>query len=475
MTTDAALANRQPMISAPDSGAPVLSDPVFGDPDFGKTGFSGMDAGSPGGLARGEMAPFGIFAVAGDALGFAVRRFETIARIAWLPVSLMLIVQMAAVFTLISIEFGRFVTFTDLVQGLRFADARTFAGTVLMKGLGAGDVRIILVAAVTAFFSLMLVASFMASLIRLAGKGIEPPAGLFRAPFGADEMRYTLATLAGGVLVPILILSPILLATLQVIAHVETAMAATFVRFPVSDSLHTIQYVQGRDLMTARGDLWVYEFGKLGLLSIGVGALAIVLAAGHFRRPGAGVRSNSATVLMTGLCVAALLFAALIPATNRFEAGFYSDVTALGLIAGAGFLIAIFAGLRLFPYPGIAVCNQSMSLAGVGRLSRRWNIVRLFAVIALIGTILWMMNFIMVKIGFPVIAQVFSVVIETSDAFGRLTQGAANAATSRFVIWLFALLEVLYQIVWSFFTYGVLAGLLGRFYRERAGAPRVTA
>ena len=407
-----------------------------------------------------------IFPVAGEALGFAVRRFRTIMRVAWLPVTLLLIVQMAAVFALISVDFGRLFSFADLVNGARFANAKAYAFGVIRKGLAAGDIRIYLILAATLATNLALTASFMAPLIRFAGLGERPAEGLFRAAFGPDQARYSLATLASGVVAPIILLVPILFAVFGVIQHVETAMAATFVSFPNPDSLHAIRYTSAVDVMTARGDLWLYEYGRLGLVAIGAALLAGLFGAAHFRRPGGALGSEAISVVLSLAGVAVLLFLILIPLTDNFKDGLVNDVSAFGLAIAAAIVLTVYGGLRLFPYAGLAVCRRSMGFTGLGRLTRRFNLLRLAASLSLLGAILWVINLIVTAYGFPLLAQTLSVILETTEAYGRLINGEASDRARPFVIWMWAVIQVVYQIIWSFFSYGVLAGLFGRLYRD---------
>jgi hypothetical protein len=48
----------------------------------------------------------GVFSVAGEALNFGWRRFGTIFRVGWLPLSLMLVFNMASVFLWLSLAYG---------------------------------------------------------------------------------------------------------------------------------------------------------------------------------------------------------------------------------------------------------------------------------------------------------------------------------------------------------------------------------
>mgnify|MGYP001384172842 CR=1 FL=1 len=55
-----------------------------------------------------------IFSIVGFSLSFGLQRMETILRVAWLPVTLLLVLDMATVFSILSIATGRFISFADV-------------------------------------------------------------------------------------------------------------------------------------------------------------------------------------------------------------------------------------------------------------------------------------------------------------------------------------------------------------------------
>lgn len=421
------------------------------------------------------VSPIRIFSTAGDALGFAVRRFETIMRVAWLPVVLLLIVDMATVFALVSVDFGRLVTFSDLTNGANFGGAKVYAWGVIRKGVLGGSPQVLAILGAAFLVNLILASSFMAPLIRFAGLGERPAPGLARAPFGADQARFSLAALAGVGVAPFLLLAPVAFAALSTIQHVETAMASSYVSFPDPNSLHTIDYVRGRDVFAARGDLWIYEYGWLGLLGSLAALVAAFVGAMHFRRQEAGVVEHVVSGLVAIAGVGVLIFLLLIPVTDNFSAGLLSDVSALGLGAAAGALLVAYFGLRLTPYPGLAVCHRTLAPPGLFRLTRRWNLIRLLAVLGLAGGALWAANTLVVGGLFPLIVTALTAMLDATEAYGRLIDGKAGDWVRPFFVWLWATTQVIYQVLWSFFSYGVLAGLLGRLYRDSIAAPTTEA
>ncbi|MCA8896060.1 MAG: hypothetical protein KDA48_12455, partial [Amphiplicatus sp.] len=76
-----------------------------------------------------------VFPVVGAALNFGLRRMETIMRVAWLPVVLLLVFNMASAFAILSIANDRFVTFADLAQGVSYNRVVMASQAALAKGL----------------------------------------------------------------------------------------------------------------------------------------------------------------------------------------------------------------------------------------------------------------------------------------------------------------------------------------------------
>ena len=133
-----------------------------------------------------------IFSVVGEALNFGGRRMETIARVAWLPVVLLLIVDMATVFSYLSVIAPQTITFAEVPS---FVDARNALVTYAVNGWQNNFNLMLMITLVSLAFQTLLVASFMAPLVRLAGLGEEPGPGLIKIAFGPDQMRYILSSI----------------------------------------------------------------------------------------------------------------------------------------------------------------------------------------------------------------------------------------------------------------------------------------
>ncbi|MEZ5914990.1 MAG: hypothetical protein R3C42_05120 [Parvularculaceae bacterium] len=150
------------------------------------------------------------------------------------------------------------------------------------------------------------------------------------------------------------------------------------------------------------------------------------------------------------------------PALARMDA----DAAAATAFGAAAFAIAAYFGLRLFPYAGIATCRRSMSLKGVGRLTRGFNIFRLAGVFLLLGVIL---------VGAQILLQICAIFVLTilgslASAVRSLVNISGDETSGAWVYpffgWLWAMFGIIATMLWTAFTYGVHAGLWGRLYRE---------
>lgn len=192
-----------------------------------------------------------VFSIAGEALNFGWRRFETILRVGWLPLSLLLVFNMATVFLWLSLAYGEAITFTDVAaSGARWADvlvlaqqkAAESAGTLPSLALTLGSLLV----------TAMLVASFMAPLVRYAGLGERPAPGLIRAPFGPDQIRFLAAGALSFAVFGAAVYLPVTYVTLSALQFVGAAMTTPYASFPDADSLHTAQIIMGTERPTPR-------------------------------------------------------------------------------------------------------------------------------------------------------------------------------------------------------------------------------
>ncbi len=418
-----------------------------------------------------------VFSVAGEALNFGARRMETIMRTAWLPVALLLILDGAAVFSVLSIENGRLITFADLAQGGSFQRASAAAGEILAVRALGGDLRFIALALAWIGLQAALVASFMAPLIRFAGLGERPQAGVLHLPFGGDQLRFLGAQAVGAFVMFGLILTPIVTGFLFIGAQIEAAVDTLYFDFPAADSLHTIQIAPAIEVLSARGELWFYAYGMwFGLAAI-VFFVAWQILTRHFHALGRGVRGPGGYLMRAAFVfavLAVLIYGYTRFATNNLAAGVADISTAMSALFGAVAILLLYANVRLLAYPGFAVCRRSMAFSPALSVSRGWNLLRLAAVAICIGVGIWFVQFVIEKLLFGWLGAAMYSLFQAGDSLDRLVNNGDGGDRIRdFFVWLWTSLAIIYKFFWMFFTYGVAAGLYGRLYREsvRVDAP----
>lgn len=417
-------------------------------------------------MARG--GALNVFSIAGEALNFGWRRFETILRVGWLPLSLLLIFNMATVFLWLSLAYGEAITFTDVAaSGAQWADVIALAQIKAAEGAGSGPA--LALQAASLIVTAMLVASFMAPLIRYAGLGERPAPGLLRAPFGPDQIRFLAAGALSTVVFGLAVYAPVTLTTTAILDFMGTAMTTPYASFPDADSLHTAQIIMGADRFGVR---WLYGWQVWGVAAF---AFAMLLFTSIFAHVAPRAEDGKAGIgalgraLGTLLAVAAFFGAAAVPYFWAGDVAVLDATTKADGLAGVLFVVAAacfaaFVGLRIYPYAGVAVCRRSMALAGSLRVTRRFNLFRLLAVFALLGGVLagalLLLGFLTGQVGAALVG-----VITAAQGAARLGGGDEDEAL-RAGIWLWAFGGVIANALWALFTYGVTAGLMGRLYRE---------
>ncbi len=409
-----------------------------------------------------------VFSIAGEALNFGWRRFETVLRVGWLPLSLILIFNMATVFLWLSLAYGNAITFTDVAaSGARWADVIALAQQ--KAAAGAGSDAALALQSGSLLVTAMLVASFMAPLVRYAGLGERPAPGLIRAPFGPDQIRFLAAGALSTIVFAAAVYAPVGLTTLAILEFMGTAMTTPYASFPDPDSLHTAQIVMGTERFGVR---WIYGWQVWGVAAAAFAGLLYVAIFAHIAPRGedkkAGI-GGLGRALGLGLAMAAFFAAAAWAyfAGVKFapgEAMARADGLAGALFVVAAASFAAFIGLRLYPYAGVATCRRSMAIAGSLRVTRRYNLFRLLAVFAVLGAVLagaqLLLGFLTGQVGAALVG-----VITAAQGAARLGGGDDGAAL-RAGLWLWAFGGVVANALWSLFTYGVTAGLMGRLYRE---------
>lgn len=408
-----------------------------------------------------------MFSVLGEALNFGLRRMETIMRVAWLPVVLTLIFNMASVFAVLSVANNRLITFADLARGIPYQKAIEISAQALEKGLLTGSVPMWTVYGVTIFVSTILISSFMAPLIRFAGLGERPSPGIVKLAFGPDQIRYILATLIGLFVTIMLVYAPIGFAALWVLQYIIDALSQTFVSFPNPESLHTIELVSAREVLAARGELWYHLLGVPIAVAGGFAAVFWVILVGHFAPKNRGGEPGSGNILARAIVVLIVLGGIVALLALGLQDKENQAATSLSALIAIGLLIALYFSLRVFPFAGIAVCRKSLAPAGLFRVTRGWNIIRVLVVLILtattIGVVQYVVNAFLLGAFGPVLSTLFSATLTAT----KLTHsGEASPWVLPFFIWIWNLTKILVNIFLLFFSYGVMAGLQGRLYRE---------
>jgi hypothetical protein len=423
------------------------------------------------------------FSVVGEALHFSTRRFETVMRVSALPISLLLIFNMAATFLYLSVANNRVITFADVARaGVSWAQATRLAGRAAQSGLNAGSTEVWMIYGALLLINAILVASFMAPLIRYAGLGEKPGPGVLRAPFGADQVRFVLAGVLSVLVFGLVVYAPINVALIAIAGFITQAMTVPYARFPETASLHTIDIIPGAEAFGLR---FFHQYQVWGVGAALVSALVIALLILHLRPKGpdrtAGVGFPARALSVTGGVIVYLIVCLFLYVNAvKFLAGLSAmaggqpnpgalSPDALGVILFFSAVIAFagFFSLRLFPYAGIAVCRRSMSLKGAFRATRRHDILRLALAFVVLGVILFGVEILLIWLGGGAAFAVFGYLASAVESYARLIGGAdAGKWVFPFFGWLWAVTGVLFTIIWTAFTYGVSAGLWGRLYRE---------
>ncbi|GJL96162.1 MAG: hypothetical protein DHS20C05_25670 [Hyphococcus sp.] len=514
-----------------------------------------------------------IFSVVGEALNFGGRRMETIARVAWLPVVLLLIVDMATVFSYLSVIAPQTITFAEVPS---FVDARNALVTYAVQGWQNDFNLMLLITLVSIVLQTLLVASFMAPLVRLAGLGEEPGPGLIKIAFGPDQMRYILSSILSFLFVALLIFLPMATATYFVLQYILEAMSQTMASFPNPESIHTIKIVTKGEALIAQGSSWIFGLGIPLIAAAPFGLLLWLVAFLHFnprnrnenskpnvymehwaddfftlvpialivtllgapykvmavvttvmlaitagirfmrrsgkkkareagntggatRKPnpifravlsfvlvvvlagGAYLLLNQVILMLMGTTVGlagevaknlpestiATQSVSIIGEATRVLAN--SPVNAALFLGITVYLLIAYFNLRLYAYPGVAVCRKSLALGNTLRVSQGWNIFRLYFLFGLIGAFIAIIQVVFLN-GLLLNFIIPQTVILIYSAFAVSTKLLNSGVTAEWVtpvfIWIWNMIKIMMNIIWVFFTYGALAGIYGRLYRD---------
>ena len=423
-----------------------------------------------------------IFSVTGEALNFGGRRMETIARVAWLPVVMLLIVNMTTVFAYLSVIAGQPITFAEIST---FTRAQQLVVQFAERGFEKSPNAMWAITAGNVVMQTLLIASFMAPLIRYAGLGERPAPGVVKLAFGPDQLRFIISGALSFLFIVVLVLAPIMAATFYVAKYIIAALSQTVASFPDPDSLHTIELTTAAESLTARGGAWIYDLAIPSAAAAPFALLLWLVVLFHFHprnRPAIRGRNvflrGLVTLLVTGGFLAGgywflreqiLQIFAPVAALGQ-EPGQILEQTPLNtkLLFGVViyFLVSYF-NLRLYPYPGVSVCRKSLLLGNTLKASRGWDIIRLQIILVLIGMFLLIVQYAINSHAMGWILQALSVLYQAVASYTRLlSSGVTGEWVAPLFVWIWNGIKILVNVFWTFFSYGVVAGLYGRLYRE---------
>ena len=425
-----------------------------------------------------------IFPVVGEALNFGGRRMATTARIAWLPVVLVLIVNMASVFVYLSVILGRVITFAD---ARTYLIAQNALGQMWARGWRDQPEAMAAITAGNFILIALLTASFMAPLVRLSGLGEKPAPGLIRMAFGPDQLRFIAAGLLSFLFVALLIVAPILLTSNYALNYIADALSQTMASFPDPDSLHTIELVTVGESLAESAE-WIVNLA-LPLGVIAPFALLIwFIAFAHFHprnrpyAPDEGKPIARALVALIGVIIisgGAYFFARegivnLLTVARGVGGALLPDVSqapqgAVLFMGVAAYLLMLYFNLRLYPYPGVAVCRKSMGFGTTLRVSRGWNIVRLQVILLAISIAFFVVQILIINIGaLKIFVPWVTGLLEEAVAVTTrlLNSGVTSDWVRPLFVWIRNGVNLFLQIIWLFFYFGVVASLYGILYRE---------
>ncbi|MEO1251743.1 MAG: hypothetical protein AAFW81_05285 [Pseudomonadota bacterium] len=427
-----------------------------------------------------------MFSTIGEALNFGGRRLDLIARVAWLPVLLLLIVNMASVFAYLSIIAGRGVTFTDVTT---FFNAESLLQRFAAQGWARSPGQMAGVTAISLFLQTILVASFMAPLVRYAGLGERPAPGLFRAPFGVDQLLFIVAGAASFMIGFFIVMLPIAATSFYVMKYIVEAMSQTMASFPDPESLHTIEIVSSGKGIIESGAAWVFDLALPIAAAAPFAVIVWLIAFLHFHprnRPASGSESNpfmrgvvvfiaagalagSTFLWMRGAAVQSMGQAA--DAANAGVNLTGTPIHAILIFATVGVLLVGYFNLRLFAWPGVAVCRRSLTLGPTLAVTRGWNLLRLPAILLIVGFALLTMIVVINALILPAALTTLQTLFQATETTTRLlNSGAAGEWVRPLFLWIWNFTKIAVNFLWTFFSYGVIAGLYGRLYREGEAA-----
>lgn len=423
-----------------------------------------------------------MFSIMGEALDFGARRLGLVARVAWLPIVLLLLVNMASVFAQLSVIAGETITFTQIPTLLQ---AEQYLTQYSERGWAKAPGQMGAILAINLILQIILLASFLAPLIRYAGLGDRPNTSLIRLPFGADQVRFIGAALASWLFLLLVVLLPIASASFFTMQYINDAMSQTMASFPDETSLHTIEIVSSGQGMIERGAAWMVDLALPLAAAAPFALIAWAVGFWHFHprnRPSSGERRSfalRALAVLAGLGVIVggafwLARGAILQSlVENAEFGAApptltgTPIVAMLIFGILGALLLVYFNIRLFAYPGVAVCRRSLAPGPALAVSRGWNLFRLTAVLVLLWLLLLAMQIVINAFALPMVLSVLNTLFQATAVSTKLVNSGAVADwVLPLFVWMWNATKIAVNLGWAFFSYGVLACLYGRLYRE---------
>ena len=178
-----------------------------------------------------------ILPVIRESMGFASRQFETVARVSWFPLLLVLLFLIMFPYLQLTVLSGGPVTLNDT----SLAEARKLLEKNQADLWQNRTGIMIALAALSYIVITVLYTSFIVPLLRLAARGEPVSHRSLSLSFGPRHLKFigvSLLTIFG---VSIVTLLPLGLVTNFINGYVDQAMQTQYAVFPDSDSLHTIK------------------------------------------------------------------------------------------------------------------------------------------------------------------------------------------------------------------------------------------
>ena len=144
-----------------------------------------------------------------------------------------------------------------------------------------------------------------------------------------------------------------------------------------------------------------------------------------------------------------------------------TPVNALLIFGALTLILVAYFNLRLLPWPGVAVCRRSLALGQTLQVTRGWNLIRLPLIVAVIAGFLFTAVIVINVIVLPMVASTVNVLFLATETSTRLVNsGVKGGWVLPLFVWIWNFFKIAVNFLWAFFSYGVIAALYGRLYRE---------